>query len=314
MTRSLDSLIPSDAEQSTADKWDDKASNCQEGGEANARAATEVNAVSASSTPPASTLTQLELFPGRACLLKAKPATSRKSARKKLTRRDGVEGGGTCEQNNKITGESLFGPAVEFPRLDAGREVHKGQTRKHGNDAAQGVGGGHSTDEARDNRVKGRTATSTKRAKQGKAAGLPPQGKAPSRPKTPRRKPSQRLDPARKLQRTLYRTAKSQPERRFDLLYDKVCRADILEEAWQRVKSNGGAAGVNQVSIAEVREYGEERFLLELQQELRTETYRVNYVRRVHIPKPGQPGRTRPLGIPTVKDREIGRASCRERV
>src|SRR3972149_3100216 len=222
MTRSLDSLIPSDAEQSTADKWDDKASNCQEGGEANARAATEVNAVSASSTPPASTLTQLELFPGRACLLKAKPATSRKSARKKLTRRDGVEGGGTCEQNNKITGESLFGPAVEFPRLDAGREVHKGQTRKHGNDAAQGVGGGHSTDEARDNRVKGRTATSTKRAKQGKAAGLPPQGKAPSRPKTPRRKPSQRLDPARKLQRTLYRTAKSQPERRFDLLYDKV--------------------------------------------------------------------------------------------
>ena len=73
--------------------------------------------------------------------------------------------------------------------------------------------------------------------------------------------------------------------------------------AWRRVKSNGGAAGVDRVSIDEVREYGEERFLREIQQELLAETYRANRVRRVHIPKPGQPGRTRPLGIPTVKDR-----------
>ena len=116
---------------------------------------------------------------------------------------------------------------------------------------------------------------------------------------------SARLEPARKLQRTLYRVAKQQPERRFTLLYDKVCRQDILQEAWQRVKSNKGAAGVDEVGIDEIREYGEARFLGEIEQELRDGSYRVSLVRRVHIPKPGQPGKTRPLGIPTVKDRVV---------
>lgn len=87
------------------------------------------------------------------------------------------------------------------------------------------------------------------------------------------------------------------------LLYDKVCRLDILQEAWQRVKSNKGAAGVDQVDIEEVEEYGEERFIQELQTALQQETYRVSLLRRVYIEKPGQPGRQRPLGIPTVKDR-----------
>jgi RNA-directed DNA polymerase len=99
--------------------------------------------------------------------------------------------------------------------------------------------------------------------------------------------------------------AKQQPERRFTLLYDKVCRQDILQEAWQRVKSNRGAAGVDQVDIDAIREYGEDRFLNELEQELRSRQYRTALVRRVHIPKPGQPGKTRPLGIPTVKDRVV---------
>jgi RNA-directed DNA polymerase len=114
-----------------------------------------------------------------------------------------------------------------------------------------------------------------------------------------------RLNNARKLQRTLYRVAKQQPGRRFTLLYDKVCRQDILQEAWQRVKSNKGAAGVDQVDINAILQYGEERFLIELEQELRSRQYRAALVRRVHIPKPGQPGKTRPLGIPTVKDRVV---------
>jgi RNA-directed DNA polymerase len=72
--------------------------------------------------------------------------------------------------------------------------------------------------------------------------------------------------------------AKSQPERRLNLLYDKVCRLDILEEAWRRVKSNGRAAGVDCVSIDEVQEYGVEQFLHEIHKELQAETYRINQV------------------------------------
>jgi hypothetical protein len=99
--------------------------------------------------------------------------------------------------------------------------------------------------------------------------------------------------------------AKQQPQRGFTLLYDKVCRQDILQWAWQRVKSNKGSAGVDKVDMDAIRDYGEEQFLGELQQELRNHRYRAALVRRVHIPKPGQPGKTRPLGIPTVKDRVV---------
>ena len=65
------------------------------------------------------------------------------------------------------------------------------------------------------------------------------------------------------------------------------------------MKSNKGAAGVDEVDIDEVREYGEARFLKEIEQELRDASYRASLVRRVHIDKPGQPGKTRPLDIPT---------------
>ncbi len=302
MTRSPGSLIPSDSGQPGSEKRDDKAFKCRQEGEANLRAATQVNAVTAPSTPPAITPIQLDLFPGRACPLKAKPATTRNTARMDPSRRDGVSGGGTQRQTIELTGETLFGPADATPR---GREAYKGRTRKRSNEAGQGIGGGHSTEELRENRREGRAAAFIKRAKQGKAAGLPPQGKAQPRPNRAKRKAPARLDNARKLQRTLYRVAKQQPERRFTLLYDKVCRQDILREAWHRVKSNKGAAGVDQVDIDAIREYGEDRFLSAVERELRSRRYRTALVRRVHIPKPGQPGKTRPLGIPTVKDRLV---------
>jgi hypothetical protein len=152
----------------------------------------------------------LEFFPGRACPLKAKPVTGRESARHGPTGRDGVEGGGTRRQSTEITGETLFGPAAAVPgTFAAGREANKGRTRNRRNDAEQGVGGGRSTAETRDNRVEGRTAASTTCPKRGTAAGLPPRGKALPRPKAPRPQRPTRLDPARKLQRTLYRVPTS---------------------------------------------------------------------------------------------------------
>ena len=146
MTRSLDSLVPSADGQPPAEKRDDKASRSRPGGEANSRAATQVNAVSASSTPPASNPAQLEFLPGRACVPEAKPATNRKPASDGPIRRDGVKGGGTRTQHTRITGEALSGLAEEQLSLfPSGREAYKGDPRNRGPDAGQGVGGGHST-------------------------------------------------------------------------------------------------------------------------------------------------------------------------
>lgn len=105
----------------------------------------------------------------------------------------------------------------------------------------------------------------------------------------------------RVLQRKLYRSAKEQPKRKYGILYDKVYRLDVLHVAWWNVRRNDGAPGVDRQTIEDIEKGGVERFLLELQQELRTGSYWPKAVRRVWIPKPD--GRQRPLGIPVVKDR-----------
>ena len=105
----------------------------------------------------------------------------------------------------------------------------------------------------------------------------------------------------RRLQRRLCASAKRAPGRRFHALYDHIGRRDVLLEAWRRVRANKGAAGVDGKTIAEVEEYGAERFLEELGGALRMQKYRPAVVRRVYIPKAD--GRKRPLGIPTVRDR-----------
>ena len=63
-------------------------------------------------------------------------------------------------------------------------------------------------------------------------------------------------DKVRELQRTLYRAAKADPGRRFHALYDKVYRRDVLERAWELVRANRGAAGIDRQTIADVEEYG----------------------------------------------------------
>jgi RNA-directed DNA polymerase len=106
----------------------------------------------------------------------------------------------------------------------------------------------------------------------------------------------------RQLQRRLWAAARQSPERRFHALYDRVCRGDVLWAAWDRVRVNGGAAGVDRITLAFVQEeYGVARLLGELQADLRAGVYRPAPARRVDIPKPQ--GGKRPLGIPVVRDR-----------
>lgn len=116
------------------------------------------------------------------------------------------------------------------------------------------------------------------------------------------------LDPVRALQRVLYRSAKQDRERRFHALYDKLTRSDVMWRAWVDVAANGGAPGVDGVSIAEIESGGVESvraFLEGLAGQLRSGSYRPKPLRRVHIPKPGKKGETRPLGIPALGDRVI---------
>jgi RNA-directed DNA polymerase len=105
----------------------------------------------------------------------------------------------------------------------------------------------------------------------------------------------------RELQRTLWAAAKRSEGRRFHALYDRVCRGDVLWEAWERVRENRGAAGVDRITLVAVEDYGVDRMLCELRHDLREGVYRPAPARRVEIPKPR--GGKRPLGIPTVRDR-----------
>ena len=116
-------------------------------------------------------------------------------------------------------------------------------------------------------------------------------------------------DKVRELQRTLYRAAKADPGRRFHALYDKIYRRDVLERAWELVRANRGAAGIDRQTIADVERYGVSRLLDELAADLKDGRWRPLPARRVFIPKPGRPQERRPLSIPAVRDRVVQAAS-----
>jgi RNA-directed DNA polymerase len=114
-------------------------------------------------------------------------------------------------------------------------------------------------------------------------------------------------DKVRELQRKLYVCAKQSKTRRFHALYDRIHRSDVLWRAWVRVRSNRGAAGVDETTLRSIEEQGVAQFLEGIQADLKAGEYRPSAVRRQYIPK--DDGKQRPLGIPTVRDRVVQMAT-----
>jgi RNA-directed DNA polymerase len=184
------------------------------------------------------------------------------------------------------TGEALVRPRTTADREEAVRiTAHTGSRIEVG----QGVGWGRSTGDGEDN-----TTSPEERAPAASHACNEGKGRRMA-------KANNAHDKTHELRNKLYRAAKQSPNRRFHALYDRIHRRDFLERAWNEVRANQGAPGVDGVTIQDIEEQGIEAFLDELQQQLQVGTYRPLPVRRVTIPK--RNGGDRHLGVPAVRDR-----------
>lgn len=112
------------------------------------------------------------------------------------------------------------------------------------------------------------------------------------------------LESVRVLQRKLYLAAKANPKRKFGVLYDKVCREDVLRAAYSQVRANQGAPGIDRQTFQSIENgMGVEAFLWDIRAKLIGKRYKPLPVRRVFIPKAD--GTQRPLGIPVIVDRVV---------
>jgi len=129
-------------------------------------------------------------------------------------------------------------------------------------------------------------------------------GNLQTKPKHPALRDAERVQD---LQRKLYRKAKQDKDFRFYVLYDKIRLPHFLREAYKRSKANNGNPGVDGISFQDIEKYGVDKFISEIISELENRIYKPQAVLRVDIPKAN--GKTRPLGIPTIKDRVIQMAT-----
>jgi group II intron reverse transcriptase/maturase len=199
----------------------------------------------------------------------------------------GVEGHGTQERAMRDRRDPIRQPS----QAKTQRIRPKAET----SGSREGVRGAYSTDEGGDKPLEGRGPASVAAVIEGKREGMPghPRGVEANNPK----------EKARKLQRRLWTCAKRSRTRRFPALYDRICRSDVLHEAWKRIRKNGGAAGVDDETLASIEQRGVEEFLGDIQAKLRAGRYCPSPVRRRYIDKAD--GKRRPLGIPTVRDRVV---------
>ena len=99
--------------------------------------------------------------------------------------------------------------------------------------------------------------------------------------------------------------AKLEPKFRFYALYDRIYRKDVLETAYARIRANNGSAGVDNITFGMLEdEVGAvEKLIAQIEKELKEKTYKPLPIKRVDIPKAN--GKTRPLGIPCIRDRLV---------
>ena len=209
----------------------------------------------------------------------------------------------TVQRTGGVSGDSMSGRATEETRetCPCGEQAPTGDTTPATEKAAKawaGVGVLHSSEEVPVTGMERRRGSWAQESEAKRERGDGPKGiLTPTVPET--------ATGVRKLQRTLYRQAKSKPKWKAWSLYGDVCRREVLEAALRQVITKGGAPGVDGMGVEGLKADANlrERWLTRLEAELRAKTYRSQAVRRVYILK--DDGKQRPLGIPTVRDRVV---------